>query len=376
MDAVIIGGGVVGLAILHEFAAAGREAVLLERHDDFGRETSSRNSEVVHGGMYYAPGSLKAALSTAGRRLLYEFASRTDVRHNRCGKIIVASTPEEEEALDRILATGTANGVEGLRFLSSEEIARREPNILARTALFSPETGIIDAHGLMNALHREAEALGGAAVPGAEATALERVGDEWEVAFRDTDGDDTVTARVVVNAAGLSAQAVMRMAGLRPEEMDLTLYPCKGCYFSLSGSAGKRINALVYPAPEANLAGLGVHTVVDLGGRVRLGPDTEYIEPAGEYDYAVAPERREAFFASARRYLPFLEQDDLAPDFSGVRPKLSGPGQAARDFYLTEESAHGAPGFVNLVGIESPGLTACLAIAKKTVALTKDFLNY
>lgn len=378
LDAIIVGGGVTGLAALREFAARGREAALLERHDAFGRETSSRNSEVIHGGMYYAPGSLKAAACGEGRRLLYAFAEAAGVRHAKCGKIIVANDPAEEEALGRILDTGEQNGVEGLRFLSQGEIAAREPEIKARAALLSPETGVVDAHGLMHALAHAAETDGASAVPGAVVTGLGKSASGWKVRFRDAEGENEEEARVVVNAAGLAAQEVMRMAGLDPEALGLRLQPCKGNYFSLSGSAGKRIRALVYPAPEANLAGLGVHTIVDLAGRARLGPDVEYLEPAanGEYDYRVDPGRLERFFVSARRYLPFLEPGDLAPDFSGIRPKLAGPGQPARDFYLAEESARGAPGFINMAGLESPGLTACLALAKKTIALAEDFLKY
>lgn len=368
-DAVVIGGGAVGLAVWLELAERGGETLLLERHPTMGFETSSRNSEVIHGGMYYAPGSLKARFCVEGRRLLYPFLEKHGVRHAKCGKLIVAVNAEDEEALEKIFDTGQKNDVEGLRFASGDEIAAREPNVRAATAMVSPETGIVDAHGFMHALEKAGEAAGGVAVCGAEVRALERTADGWTVVFVDANGENRVEARTVVNAAGLSAQRVMRMAGLDPDRLGLTLHPCKGCYFSLSGGAGKKINGLVYPAPEKNLAGLGIHTIVDLAGRVRLGPSVQYIDEADRYDYAVDPGLLDLFLERASRYLPFLAAGDLAPDFSGVRPKLSGPGDPARDFYVNEETENGAPGFVNLAGIESPGLTSGMAIAKEVARL-------
>lgn len=363
-DVAVVGGGAVGLAVLERMAAAGLEAILLERHPAWGREVSSRNSEVVHGGMYYAPGSLKARLCVEGRRMLYRFCERHDVPHRRCGKVIVAVDTREEEALARIEATGGENGVEDLRFLSRAELEAIAPGVRAVAALHSPQTGVVSAHALMDALARAAQERGATLVLDAAVEALERTEDGWEVHFHNAGERISLTCRHCVNAAGLEAQNVMRMAGLSPEAADLRLYPCKGRYFSVQGSSRKRIDSLIYPAPEANLAGLGIHTVVDTGGGVKLGPDVEYVEAAAEYDYSVDETARAAFFASAGRYLPFLQLEDIHPDMAGVRPKLAGPGQPARDFHIADETPRGLPGFVNLAGIESPGLTACLAIAE------------
>lgn len=373
-DAVVIGGGAVGLAVLHELAAAGWNAGLLERHDAMGRETSSRNSEVVHGGMYYQPGTIKAELSVAGRRRLYAFAEKNNVPHRRVGKIIVAVDDDETGELEKIYATGRENGVEELRMLSGREVARLAPGVRAVAGLHSPVTGVISAHALMNALLRAAENSGAAAVCGAEVTGLERLSGGWKITYRDREGDSATMARLVVNCAGLSAQRVMRMAGMDPETAGLRLYPCKGNYFAVGGESGKRIRGLIYPAPEKNLAGLGIHTLVDFGGGVKLGPNVEYVQEADEYDYGVNENLRSLFFERARRYLPFLDISDIRPDMSGIRPKLSGPGQPARDFYIAHEAERGLPGFINLAGIESPGLTSSLAIAETVTKMATGLL--
>lgn len=360
----VIGGGVVGLAILHTLARNGMGAVLLERHETIGRETSSRNSEVVHGGMYYTPGSLKARLCVEGRRRLYRFAAEHGVPHNRIGKVIVAAEEAEIPGLERILATGRENGVEDLRLVTAKEVAALAPGVRAVAGLHSPVTGVVNAHAFMDALRKTAEADGAMVVCGAKVTALAPAPGGWRVGYFDAEGESAVDVRAVVNSAGLGAQAIMRMAGMDPAACDLTLYPCKGSYFSVGGESRKRIRGLVYPAPEANLTGLGIHTIVDFAGGVKLGPNTEYIaETDGEYDYRVDEGLREVFYRSASRYLPFLRMEDIHPDMSGVRPKLSGPGQPARDFYIAHETKRGLPGFINLAGIESPGLTASLAVA-------------
>lgn len=361
-DVAIVGGGVVGLAILHKAARRGLSAVLLERHDTCGRETSSRNSEVLHGGMYYQPGSLKARLCVAGRRQLYEFAATHDVPHSKCGKIILAVTRDEVAGLEEIADIGEENGVEDLRFLDWEEFSQLAPGATAEAALFSPHSGVINIHGLMDVLQRLAEADGGVVVCGAEVTGLGRTYGGWEVDFEDVEGPSSLVASVVVNSAGLQAQNIMRMAGMDPEAADLRLYPCKGSYFAVHGKSRTRINSLIYPAPEMNLQGLGIHTLVDFGGGVKLGPNAQYIQEAEEYDYSVSDILAGAFHSNVSRYLPFLNREDISPDMSGIRPKLSGPGQPPRDFHIANESMWGLDGFINLAGIESPGLTACLAI--------------
>lgn len=361
-DMAIIGGGVVGLAVLYKATARGLSAVLLERHEACGGEISSRNSEVIHSGMYYRPGSLKARLCVDGRRQLYEFAAAHDIPHSRCGKIIVAVTPDEMVGLEEIAAIGMENDVENLRFLNWREFSGIAPGVKAEAALYSPNSGVINAHGLMDVLRSLSEAAGGIVVCGAEVTGVGRTYGGWEVDFEDVDGPSTLVASAVVNSAGLRAQNIMRMAGMDPEIADLRLYPCKGNYFSVHGESRKRIRGLVYPAPEINLQGLGIHTLVDFGGGVKLGPNVEYIEEADEYDYSVDESLGDVFYGSVSRYLPFLERGDISPDMSGIRPKLAGPGQSARDFHISNESTWGLDGFINLAGIESPGLTACLAI--------------
>lgn len=373
-DATVIGGGVIGLAILHKLAASNFDAVLLERHPACGRETSSRNSEVVHGGMYYAPGSLKARLCVAGRRQLYRFAEEHGVPHRRSGKVIVAVNDDEIAGLEKILATGRKNGGEELRMLAPEEVEAIAPGVRAVAGLHSPVTGTVNAHHFMDALRRAAESDGAMVVCGAEADGLAPVAGGWEVRYRDADGPSAVRSRAVVNAAGLRAQRIMALAGMDPGESDLRLYPCKGNYFSVGGESRKRIHGLVYPAPEANLAGLGIHTIVDFAGGVKLGPNVEYVAEADEYDYRVDDSLRASFFSSASRYLPFLREEDIQPDMSGVRPKLSGPGQPARDFHIAHERGSGLPGFVNLAGMESPGLTASLAVGDLVEEMVREIM--
>lgn len=361
-DVAVVGGGVVGLAVLHKCAAAKMAAVLLERHPAVGRETSSRNSEVIHGGMYYAPGSLKARLSVAGRRQFYRFAEKYRIPHARCGKLIVAVGEDEVPGLERILATGGKNDVEELRLVGAREVEAMAPGVKAVAGLHSPATGVVNVHHFMDTLARLAQEDGGLLVCGATVNGLERIPGGWEIRCRDADGQSAFRSRTLVNAAGLGAQKIMAMAGLDPEVADLKLYPCKGNYFSVGGPSRARIRGLIYPAPEPNLAGLGIHTIVDVAGGVKLGPNVQYVEEAEQYDYGVDASLGSLFHERAGRYLPFLRRKDIHPDMSGIRPKLSGPGQPPRDFHIADESDRGLPGFVNLAGIESPGLTASLAI--------------
>eukprot|EP00741_Cyanophora_paradoxa_P012188 tig00020603_g11776.t1 len=357
---VVIGGGVVGLAVAARLAAcAGGSTLLLEKCAKVGMETSSRNSEVVHSGIYYPPASLKTRLCIRGRHLLYETCERHGVPHRRLGKWIVAQDDEEAAFLSRMHEKAASLGVP-TRFLSEAERQRDEPLVRCKEALLSPETGIVDSHALMMHLEGAAEAAGGAVVTGTEVTRIERDGDSYLVHTKQSgDEDFTLRARTVVNCAGLHADKVARaaMGEATPPEYRLRL--CRGIYFGVSGPAPVR--RLVYPCPEHNLAGLGVHATLDMGGRMRLGPDVEYVDAIS---YEVDEGRRNAFWKAALRYLPSLRADQLFPDYAGIRPKLSGPGEAARDFVIAEESARGFPGLVNLVGIESPGLTSALAIAE------------
>ena len=370
-DVAVIGAGVVGLAVGARLAGEGRSVVVLERHDSFGRETSSRNSEVLHAGLYYRPEMLRTRLCLEGRREICRLAAEHGIPHRLCGKLVVAVEDAEVPGLQALKARGEANGVGGLRILSADEVRRREPQVGCRAALLSPETGIVDSHRLMAFFKGSLEAAGGSCVFGCAATGLEPAGGLWRVVYRDSGGEGAVVCRAVVNSAGLGAQDVMRMAGLDPEAMGLGLRLCKGDYFSVQGPKRAMVRSLVYPTPERDLSGLGIHTVVDLGGGLKLGPSADYVE---RVELTVDASRRDGFCASVRPFLPFLEPDDLAPDMSGVRPKLSGPGEPVRDFHIAHEAAAGAPGFFNLAGIESPGLTAAPAIARMVAGMVREHL--
>ena len=361
LDAVVIGAGVVGLAVARALAQAGREVLILEAEQAFGTGTSSRNSEVIHAGIYYPTGSLRAQLCVRGKRLLYDFCASHGVAHQRCGKLVVASQADELPALDKLLATAHANGVPDLQRLTAAQARALEPALHCVGALLSPSTGIIDSHGLMLALLGDAEAAGAmlalcAPVLGGRCTPQ---GIELDVG-----GDEPMPlrARTVVNSAGLQAPALARRMTGQGSGLNAAHIPrdhlAKGCYFSLAGRAP--FSRLVYPAPGQS-SHLGVHLTLDLGGQARFGPSFEWVD---RIDYGVDPAGAEAFYAEVRRYWPALPDGALQPGYAGLRPKISGPGEPAADFRIDGPAQHGVAGLVNLFGIESPGLTACLAIAE------------
>jgi L-2-hydroxyglutarate oxidase LhgO len=358
---VVIGGGVVGLACAAALAGAGHRVVLLERADGFGRETTSRNSEVVHAGIYYAAGSWKARLCVRGRDLLYERCAREGIPHRRIGKWIVACDEAELARLEELKAKGDANGAPGLRMLPASELARGEPCVRGIAALESPHTGIVDAHALCLSLAAEAEAGGADLVLHAEVSEIAPAAGGYRVIAGE---GGALAAGAVVNAAGLASDRVAALAGIDVDARGYRLHRCKGDYFALAPGAPVRLSRLVYPVPTG--PGLGVHATLDLGGRVRFGPDATFVS---DLDYRVDPAKAEAFAAAASRYLPALRADWLSPDYAGIRPRLAGPGDPPRDFVVCEESAAGLPGFVNLIGIESPGLTAALAIGEQVAGL-------
>lgn len=354
LDCVVIGAGVIGLAVTRSLAVAGREVMVLEAAGGIGTETSSRNSEVIHAGIYYSPGSLKARLCVAGKHLLYRYCEDRGVAHRRCGKLIVATREAQLPELEKLARQAEANGVGDLKWLSAQQAREIEPQLRCIAALLSPSTGIIDSHGYMLALQGETESRGARFVfrSRVEGGRVRAGGIELDVG-----GDELVTvlARCVVNSAGLHAQALARrIAGLRPESIPPCHY-AKGNYFMLTGRSP--FSRLVYPIPEA--AGLGVHVTLDLAGRARFGPDVEWIP---EIDYQVDPRRADAFYHAIRAYWPGLADGALVPGYAGVRPKLQAPGEPASDFVIQGPAEHGVPGLVNLYGIESPGLTASLAI--------------
>jgi L-2-hydroxyglutarate oxidase LhgO len=361
IDCAVIGAGVIGLAVARALARQGREVLILEAEGAFGTGISARNSEVIHAGIYYPAGSLKARLCVAGRDLLYAYSAERGIGHRRCGKLIVASHDGQHEQLDRIAAGARANGVHDLRLLSRDEARSLEPALECAAALLSPSTGIIDSHALMLSLLGDAERGGAVLALNSPALDGEIVADGIILTVGSTtDESMRIHASTVVNCAGLGAQFfARRLRGLPPESVP-PLHYAKGNYYALAGRAP--FSRLIYPVPEA--AGLGVHLTLDLGGQARFGPDVEWIDTI---DYAVAPSRADAFYAEVRRYWPQLPDGALVPAYAGIRPKPHAPDQPACDFLVSGPAEHGVPGLVCLYGIESPGLTACLALAEHAV---------
>jgi L-2-hydroxyglutarate oxidase LhgO len=360
----VIGAGVVGLAVAARLAPSFPDLVVLERAERHGTEQSSRNSEVIHAGMYYPTGSLKARLCVEGNARLYEFCARHHVAHRRIGKLIVAVAEAQGEALVALLERGRANGVD-LRPLSGAEARALEPNVPAVEALLSPNTGIVSAHELMDALLARARTAGAVTQFRVELQELARTADGWRLTYRRGTETESFTSETVVNAAGLGSDAVAALAGVDVDAAGYRIHPCKGDYFAVSPARSAIVSHLVYPLPDH--VSLGVHAVVGLDGRLRFGPDAVYVER--DHGYAVDEAKRPAFGAAVRSLVPAIADDDLSPDLSGIRAKLQGPGQGFRDFVIADEAARGLPGLVDLVGIDSPGLTSSLAIADEVARL-------
>jgi D-amino-acid oxidase len=365
VDVAVVGGGVVGLACGASLARSGRSVLVLEREQGLGRGVTSRSSEVLHAGLYYPPGSLKARLCVRGHELLAERCSRLRVPHRWTGKIVVATEAAEVPLLEALRDRGEANGAAGLELIDGRRVAQLEPAVQARLGLLSPGTGIADAHALALSFAAEAEAHGALVLLASEVCEISRCAGGYRLELRRRESErESVVAAAVVNSAGLDADAVAALAGIDVEACAYQQHPCKGDYFWLAPSAPLRFSRLVYPLPQG--AGLGIHATPDLAGRVRFGPDAEYVD---RVRYEVDPDKAQLFSRAIRRYVPSFEGSWLAPDFAGVRPRLAGPGQPFRDFVVEEESARDLPGFVNLIGIESPGLTAAPAIAERVTAL-------
>jgi L-2-hydroxyglutarate oxidase LhgO len=364
-EVAIIGAGVVGLACAAELARAGRRVLVIERHARAAQETSSRNSQVVHAGIYYPAGSLKALCCVEGRQLVYERCTRLGIPHRRVGKLIVAADPGEVDALEPIRARALANGAGQVELIGAAEVRAREPRVRAHAALWSPESGIVDADALAQSFQAELEAAGGEVVFRTSVAALEPSQGAWRVHTRGPDGEAfALEVERVVNAAGLESDRVAALAGVDVDACGWRLRPCKGDYFAAAPSLGALTRHLVYPVPAG--PGLGIHVTLDLGGRYRLGPDAEYVERP---TYAVDPAKAKVFADSVSRWLPELRAEHLSPDTAGIRPKLQGPGEPFRDFVVADGATVGAPGTVHLVGIESPGLTASPALARRVARL-------
>lgn len=360
VDAVVVGAGVVGLAVARALALAGREVLVLDAAEGIGTETSSRNSEVIHAGIYYPAGSLIARTCVEGKHRLYRYCAERGVPHANCGKLIVATNEEEAGRLESIRGRAAANGVPDLRLLTRAEAVAMEPALSCTAALFSPSTGIVDSHAFMLALQGDAENAGAvfafhAPVTGGRAT---EQGVEIEVGGAEP---MALRARLLVNSAGLHAPRLARAIAGMPEALVPTAYYAKGNYFTLAMRSP--FSRLIYPVPVPG--GLGTHLTIDLGGQARFGPDVEWVD---EIDYAVDPQRGESFYAAIRRYWPELPDGALAPGYSGIRPKTVPKGAPAQDFVVQGPAVHGVPGLVHLFGIESPGLTASLALADHVLA--------
>ncbi|HEY9281033.1 MAG TPA: NAD(P)/FAD-dependent oxidoreductase [Eoetvoesiella sp.] len=361
IDCVVLGAGVVGLAIAREMASAGREVLVVEATEAIGTGTSSRNSEVIHAGIYYPQNSLKAQLCVAGKHLLYDYCQERGIPHRRLGKLIVAATPAQSAQLEQIAQRARLNGVDDLYEISGAQARELEPALACDAALVSPSTGIVDSHALMLALQGDAENHGAQCVFHTRFS-QGRVLDSGEFLLQ-FEGDEPMelTANCVINATGLSAPSVARKLQGQPQQHIPQAYYCKGSYFTLSGRSP--FNRLIYPMPDS--AGLGVHLTLDLGGQAKFGPDTEWID---HEDYSLDPRRADTFYDAVRRYWPALPDGALNPGYTGIRPKIVGAGSPAADFMISGPATHGIPGLVNLFGIESPGLTACLALAQATRA--------
>jgi len=367
IDITIVGAGVVGLAVARELSKTYKDIMVIEQESSFGQGISSRNSEVIHAGIYYPKESLKTKTCIEGRYLLYEFCSRNNIPHKKIGKLIVAIAQNEVKDLENLLKRGLDNGVTDLSFLSKNKLNSLEPQVEAKAAVYSPSTGILDSHSLMKNLVRAFESRNGHIAYNTKLIGIDKVKDEYKLRVEDKrEGIFEFTTRILINSAGLSSDKVAAMVGLVEDEYKLKY--CKGDYFRVKNTKAQFISRLVYPVPLEGRAGLGIHAILDLGGGLRLGPDDEYID---KIDYNIDESKRGIFYESVRKSLPFIQLEDLTPDMAGIRPKLQGPEDGFRDFIIKDESSHGLSGFINLIGIESPGLTACLSIAR----IVKEIVN-
>jgi L-2-hydroxyglutarate oxidase LhgO len=353
-DIAIIGAGIIGLAIASAVSNNEKNIYIVEKNPTHGRGVSSRNSEVIHAGIYNPPDSLKARFCIEGKELLYETCARHNIPYQKIGKLIIATTEQERGTLEELMSNAERNGVFSVYFLDGPKIRTMEPHIRAIAGLHSPDTGIVSAHHLMDYYLQNAKKRGAEIVYGTNVTGIQKVSRGYQIATVDSSGDSfEFVAERVVNAAGLCSDEIAGMLGKK-----YSLHYCKGDYFSVNNVKKGLVQRLIYPVPEVNHVGLGVHLTLDLSGRMKLGPDTTYIERTENYKVDAGKGNR--FFEAAVKFLPFIHREDIVPEMSGIRPKLQGPGEGFRDFVISEDF----PGFVNLVGIESPGLTAAPAIAR------------
>jgi L-2-hydroxyglutarate oxidase LhgO len=367
VECIVIGAGVIGLAAARALAVSGREVIILERERQFGLHTSSRNSEVIHAGIHYQPGSLKARLCVSGRDLLYRYCAERGIEHRRLGKFTVAASQSELASLEGIATNARECGVLDLEWLDGADARRQEPALACVAALSSPSTGIIDSHAYMGALLADAESRDARIVYGTPVTGLRPTSAGVEISIGE-DSSPVACARIVINSAGLQAHRVASLIEGFPVQHIPRIFYGKGSYFALKGASP--FSRLIYPAPPATGGHLGIHMTLDLAGTARFGPDLQWLDEVDyAVDYAVDAKRAAVFCGAIRPYWPRVEEGLLQPAYAGIRPKLSGPGEAARDFYVSGPSDHGITGIVNLFGMESPGLTASLALGEYIAAM-------
>ncbi len=367
----VIGAGVIGLAVAAAVAVERGHVYVLEKNAGLGRETSSRSSETIHAGIYYPAGSLKATTCVEGNRLLYGLSERSGVPTRRTGKLIVARNSRETDALEALLELGKENRAEGLRLLTREQMQDMEPNVEGRAALYSPSSGVMDSYALMQHFLASAVEGGAEMVLSTEVVGIERSREGYAVTIRDADGEFEFVTEMLVNCAGLNADTMAQAAGIDIDEAGYRTSYCKGDYFNVGNGKSRLVSRLVYPVPDAYSGGLGIHNVFDIGGRMRVGPGATHVE---RIDYSVDENQRQFFLESVKGFLPFLELGDLEPDMAGIRPKLGEAGDWFRDFVIRDEKERGLPGLINLVGIESPGLTSSPAIGRMVADMVKEAL--
>lgn len=371
IDITVIGAGIIGLAVAAHVADNQRQVFVLERNERFGMEVSSRSSEVIHSGIYYPSGSLKAITCVRGNALTYELCQKHGIGYGQPGKLIVATDEDETGRLEALFKLGMDNGVKGLELLSAREVKTAEPNIEAKAAIYSPSTGIVDSHALMSCFLNLAREKGADIVYRSSVTAIDKTGNGYMITASDGCGTSSFETSVIINCAGLDSDRVAALAGIDIDKAGYRLHYCKGEYFSVDRSKSRMVAKLIYPLPKTDGSGLGIHTNFNLEGMMRLGPSSIYVNKP---DYTVDETHREGFAKSVKRFLPFIEADDLKSDTAGVRPTLQKAGDGFFDFVIAEESDKGLPGLVNLIGIESPGLTAAPAIGEMVSDIVSGIL--
>ena len=361
VDVTIIGAGVIGLAVSYLLSKEGKDIVVAEKHNSFGQETSSRNSEVIHAGLYYQPGSLKAETCICGKELLYGLCEEQNIPYQRIGKLVVGSDPIEISKIENIYKNANDCGISDLTYLESSDIRKLEPNVSSKMGIWSPSTGIIDSHSLMKFFYEFSKERSAEYAFGVEVVGIEYKGSHYEITVKEPSEETfSFESEKVINAAGFSSDKIASLVGLDVDKLNYRIKLSKGQYFRISNPKKFNISHLIYP-PPSNID-LGIHVTPDLAGGLRLGPDSAYVD---DVDYRISDASKDSFFTSVSRYLEGLSIDDLVPDTAGIRAKLQDKDEAFRDFVIADEAKNGFPGFINLIGIESPGLTASLSIAAR-----------